>query len=140
MRIEGRLLRLSVLFVLLASPASGEITISPEVVVAGETAKVSVELDGAPVAGAPVVAIYRPGSQVPETDEIGVTSERGTLDWVPRAGGLVRLQAGEWRKDVGVRFPGFPWTGLTILIAAGGLLAGGVLSQTVPRLRPARRA
>lgn len=137
MRVERLLL---MLWILLASPAAGEIMISPEVVVAGKTAKISVELGGAPVAGAAVVAIYRPGSQVPETDEIGVTSERGTVDWVPRAGGLVRLQAGASTKDVGVRFPRFPWTGLLILIAAGGLLAGGVLSQTVPRLRPARRA
>lgn len=140
MRVERRTLILSGLLALLASPVPGQITISPQVAVAGKPVTVSVELAGVPVAGAPVVAVYRPGSQVPEAEEIGVTSARGTVDWIPRAGGLVRLQAGDWTKDVGVGFPRFPWTGLLILIGAGGLLAGGVLSQTVPGLRPARRA
>lgn len=139
MRIERRTLMLSALLALWASSASGQITISPQVAVAGEAVTVRVKLDDAPLAGTPVVAVYRPGSQVPETDEIGVTSARGTVDWVPRAGGLVRLQAGDWTRDIGVRFPRFPRAGLLILTAAGGLLLAGVLSQTVPRLRPSRR-
>ena len=125
---------LCVVMVSLAVPsATAQILTAPEPPVSGRPMTVTVELDGAPLAGARVVAVYRPGSRVAESEEIGVTPESGTLEWTPRAAGLVRLRAEKPEgvvvaRDVGVRFARAPLVGLFVLVAAGVILLGGVVT------------
>ena len=94
---------------------------------------VTVENYGIPLAGVRVVAVYRPGSQVAESEEIGVTSESGVIEWTPRTAGLVRLRAEPHQgrvvaRDVSVRFARIPRAGLFVLVAAGLVLFGGVVT------------
>lgn len=135
------------LVAMLTCSAGAAITTDPPVPVEGETATIRVtgEAD-APVAGAAVQAVYRPGSNVERAVEVGTTGADGTVAWTPDGAGLVALTAGEGdaaqSKNLSVRFRGLPLSGLIILLGAGIVLYGGIirgfrsLTSLPPQLPP----
>jgi len=115
-----------------ASTRAG-IDTTPAVPTEGETTRIAVtDADGAPVEGAVVQAVYRPQSEVEHVEEVGVTTESGTLSWTPSGAGVVTLEAvlpaeeGTVSKSIPVRFRGVPLTGLLTLVLAGLILYGSV--------------
>jgi hypothetical protein len=116
-----------------AGGAEADIRIDPVSPTQGEEARVTVtDLEGTPLSGVEIVAVYRPGSQVESLDSLGQTGPGGTLSWAPREAGVVTLrtvegQAPAYSHNLSVRFRGLPVPGLIILIAAGVILYGGVI-------------
>ena len=100
--------------------------------------------DGSPVAGADVSVTYRPGSRVSATDEIGRTTEGGTLEWTPMDPGIATLTA-TWTEPgltersssttVSVRFHDLPIDGIFIMVVAGLLLIVGSAIRVYKLLR-----
>lgn len=124
-----------------ATAAPAELSVSPEAPIAGRPAVLTwVDGDGEPLDGARVVALYRPGSRVSTTEEIGHFSQEGLLTWRPREAGLVRLRAEGPDgtvvvRDVGVTLGRVSGTAIFVLVAAGGILVGGMLSGFLRRGR-----
>jgi len=120
---------------LLALPAWAGIDTTPAVPTDGQTTTVTVsDAEGNPVAGMKVVAIYRPGSEVSQTEDLGTTGEEGTMTWTPTGAGVVTLKTvpgdtmtAASTRNLSVRFDGIPVPGLVILLAAGAILYGGVI-------------
>ena len=89
---------------------------------------------GKPAAGAQMSVTYRPGSRVAHTDVIGVSTDRGSLDWTPATAGIATLTA-TWTEadgieqsastNVSVRFRKLPIDGIIIMIVAGLILIVG---------------
>jgi len=118
---------------LAAGPARAGIDTTPVFPTEGQQATISVTADdGAPVAGAAVEAVYRPGSKVSRSETLGTTGPDGRLTWTPDGAGIVSLQtSGEGQPalstNLSVRFRGVPLSGLVILLGAGVILYGGVI-------------
>ena len=89
---------------------------------------------GNPVAGAAVTVVYRPESQVEQTDDVGITNAAGIVRWSPKDVGVVTINA-SWEDEAGaadgatanisVKFAAVPANGIFIMIFAGLLLLGG---------------
>lgn len=91
--------------------------------------------DGAPRPGVEVVARYRPNSQTTSREVVGTTGGDGEVSWTPADAGVVSLEARPpgseevvARRDVSVRFGGFPASGLLIMSLAALLLFGGAIT------------
>jgi len=131
--VPGLMAVLLLLGVLGPASARAGIDTTPAVPTEGESTRIAVtDADGAPVEGAVVQAVYRPQSEVEHVEEVGVTTEAGTLSWTPSGAGVVTLEAvlpaeeGTVSKSIPVRFRGVPWTGLLTLVLAGLILYGSV--------------
>jgi len=90
--------------------------------------------DGTPAAGAEVSAVYRPGSEVPHAECVGVTDGVGRVSWTPVQSGIVCLTAA-WTDSAGrhasqcnvsVRFDRVRAEGVIVAILAGMILYGTV--------------
>lgn len=138
------------LTVLAAAPAFAELAISAdeERPLRGDTVRLTVTDDGAPAAGALVVAVYRPASNTVHREELPPVDASGTVLWTPAYTGPVSLQAWPAGSDleadrqpaavltVAVRFGSFPLAGLIIMIIAGVLLFGGAMTAFWMLLQP----
>ena len=115
---------------LAAGAQAAEIEVEAGPIVMGHPVTLRVVQGEASAAGARVVAVHRPGSQVPRHQDIGLTSVSGTLEWIPQAAGLVRLaveQEGQVAvRDVAVAYDGTPRAGMLVLGLAGALLVVGM--------------
>ena len=115
------------------------LAIAPETLRVGEQTTMSwTDAEGIPLVDARAVAIYRPGSRVCTTEEIGRLSSQGQLAWRPKTAGLVRLRVEEPDgtvavRDVSVRFARVPGAGILVLIAAGMILVVGFLAGWLRR-------
>jgi hypothetical protein len=99
---------------------------------------------GAPVAGAEVVAVYRPGSSVSREESIGRSDASGMVNWTPSDAGLATITA-TWTAGggddliatttVSVRFSGVPINGIIIMILAGFLLVVGSIIRIYKLVR-----
>lgn len=122
------------LVILLLVPAAAaariDILLPVENPIRGVPVEVSVTGDGAGAAHT-LVVVYRPGSQTESVDEPVEIGPSGSVTWTPRDAGITRLgvldEAGEEvaSRNVAVRFPSPPATGLAIFFFAGALLFGG---------------
>lgn len=119
------------------SPAwcAGTIVLAERYPSADRPTRVIVQDDsGTPVAGATIRAVYRPGSSVEYSAELGETGADGRLMWTPELAGIVSLEA-VWKTDnapeesvrinASVKFRSAPVSGVLIMIFAGLLLVGG---------------
>ncbi len=117
--------------------AEAGIEVAPAPPVQGERLMVTVTGDAGPLAGATVKAVYRPGSEVSHTEDLGATGPDGTVSWTPADAGVVTLSAAlpamdgaeavSLSRNVAVRFRGVPPLGLIIMLGAGIILYGGVV-------------
>jgi hypothetical protein len=87
---------------------------------------------GAPVQGAQVTVVYRPGSEVESTESLGTTDASGRHPWTPLEPGIACLSAC-WSDSTGdhlpttnvsVRFHRIRADGLVVAILAGLILYG----------------
>ena len=147
-----------ILLLTLLAPAGGvEIHLPPaaeggeageHVPIFGEEVPLRVTLDGEPAAEALVTATYRPGSNVERSKELGRTRSDGTIEWVADFPGLAQLDAvvktGEIEgveqtrkgtKTVSIRFRRTPWSGVIVLLVAGGFLFGGAILAFLKMMR-----
>lgn len=116
-------------------PGAGiELTIDDERPFRAESVRIHVSAGGAPAAGAVVEAIYRPNSSTTHREPLPPADSSGTIFWTPRDAGPVTLEARlptalesppGATLTVAVRYPGFPPSGLAIMVLAGCLLLGG---------------
>jgi len=124
-----------------------ELAIADERPLRAEPVRITVTAGGAPAAGAVVEAIYRPNSSTTYREALPPADSSGTLFWTPRDAGPVTLEARPGGAGgpptapetapatgppatslvVAVRYPGFPPSGLAIMLLAGGLLFGGAV-------------
>ena len=117
----------------LPAQTGGVSTIVPEdpFPLRGEATEIAFQgKDGAPVAGVPLRARYRPNSETAHTADLGATGADGTVEWTPDDAGVVLLEAGPEdaplaQTRVSVRFGGFPPLGLLVMVVAALLLFGG---------------
>ena len=133
---------------LLAPMAWGGIDTTPLVPTEGESVIITVtDGDGTPVAGAPVEAVYGPGSEVSRSEPVGTTDENGTVLWTPTGAGIVSVEtiaadSTAITANLSVRFDGLPIPGLLIFLLAGIILFSGIirgfrsLSEPPPALPP----
>jgi hypothetical protein len=118
---------------LLALPVRAGIDTTPAVPTKGEPSLITVtDADGNPVTGAPVDAVYGPGSEVSRNETVGTTDARGTVTWIPTGAGIVSIQAAAADStaisaNLSVRFDGLPIPGLLIFILAGVILFSGII-------------
>jgi len=128
---------------LLASTAWAGIDTTPGVPTEGESVIITVTDDaGNPVTGAPVKAVYGPGSEVSRNEVVGTTDENGTVTWTPTGAGIVAVEttvadstmADSTAADstvisanLAVRFDGLPIPGLLIFLLAGIILFSGII-------------
>lgn len=116
-----------------AAPAGAGIEADPALPTEGEAATVIVtDTGGKPVRGVEITALYRPGSRVERSENLGLTGTDGSLTWSPSSAGLVTLStsgdgAPALSRDLSVKYRGLPLPGLIILILAGTILYGGVI-------------
>lgn len=110
-----------------AAATEAGISTSTDRPVQGEPTRVMVDVDGTAVSGAVVTAVYRPGSEVSKTVDIGTTTADGSVEWIPEDAGVVTLSAADQSQNVSVQFAGLPLPGLLILLLAGIVLYGGVI-------------
>ena len=68
---------------------------------------------------------YRPNSGVVKEVTLKAGSPSKAFAWTPDRPGIVKLSAGSASKNLSVRFGGFPWSGLLIMLFAAGILFGG---------------
>lgn len=66
---------------------------------------------------------YRPNSQVEIKDSIFVNGNN--VPWIPENAGVVNLTAGNFSKNVSVRFTKLSWSGITVMLLAFLILFGG---------------
>lgn len=125
---------LAALGLLAAGSAGAGIDTTPSVPTAGASTLIFLTDDeGAPVEGAEIRAVYRPQSEVEQTEIVGTTGTEGSVAWVPGQSGVVDLEAvlpadgSTLSRSISVRFRGVPLTGLLILVFAGLILYGTVI-------------
>lgn len=133
---------------LLASTAWAGIDTTPAVPTEGEPVVITVtDADGNAITGAPVEAVYRPGSEVSRNETVGTTDEKGTVTWTPTGAGIVSVQSTAADSttitaNLSVRFDGLPIPGLLIFVLAGIILFSGIirgfrsLGEAPPALPP----
>ena len=143
------LLVLCLLFSVVIFPAlswgAPEIAVSDPFPLRGEPVTVTLENEGAGIAGAEIQATYRPQSDVELQEVIGKTDAVGAITWTPRAAGLVTL-GGAWAAESGetasasntlsVRFGGVPPQGVAMMIIAALILFGGAGYSIARLMRP----
>jgi len=119
---------------IVAGPARAGIEVSPDFPTQGQPAAVTVtDADVNAMRGVSVQAVYRPGSEVSHTEDVGKTADDGTIAWTPSGAGVVTLQTVPQADEaaithtLSVRFDGVPISGLLILLGAGVILYGGVI-------------
>jgi len=124
---------------LLAARAQADVSAAQDFPKQGTATTVTVtDADGAPLPGAQVTAVYRPGSNVAHTEMLGTTGADGTVAWTPDDAGLVALQAtpaatpeapepAMMTTNLSVIYRGVPLPGLLVLLVAGITLYGGVI-------------
>jgi hypothetical protein len=101
---------------------SGQIELSAEPLVAGREATVRL---GAP--DSILIIAYRPNSSVVRRDTLRAAEPVAAFQWTPEKAGVVALSTSTDARNVSVRFRGFSWKGLTVMLLAGTILFGGVI-------------
>ena len=129
--------------------AAVELSIADERPLRGEPVRLTVSAGAVPAPGALVEAIYRPNSSTTYREPLPPADSSGTVFWTPRDAGPVTLEVRlaadletppATSRTVAVRYPGFPPSGLAIMLLAGVLLLGGaalgfVMLLTGPRAK-----
>lgn len=111
-------------YILLLAPflLSAQIQLSNEEPVAGEPVTITLAQ-----AESQVVVAYRPNSSVVRRDTLRADSPSTEFSWTPEKAGVVALSTASASKNVSVRFQGFSYSGLIVMLLAGGILFGGVI-------------
>lgn len=125
-----------------------EIMVANERPLRGQPVRVTVLEGGQPLAGARVVAVYRPNSNTQHREELAAVDSSGLLLWTPTDAGPVTLEVRDAGTPadadeppmaaitVAVRFGSFPPSGLFIMVLAGILLFGGAATGMYLLMRP----
>jgi hypothetical protein len=110
------------LFLLCPFWADAQIQLSNEEPVAGETVTISLDQPETQV-----VIAYRPNSSVVRRDTLRSDAPASEFSWTPQKAGVVALSTTSASRNVSVRFEGFSYPGLIVMLLAGGVLFGGVI-------------
>jgi len=101
---------------------TAQIELSNEQPIAGEL--VMIRLDQPE---SQLVIAYRPNSSVVRRDTLIANTPTAEFEWTPEDAGVVSLSTASASRNVSVRFRGFSWEGLIVMLLAGGILFGGVV-------------
>ncbi len=125
--------------------SQGTIILQTQFPVQKEKTRILVQTQsGNPIAGAKVIATYRPGSRVEADSEVGITDAGGAVDWTPEEAGIVSLSAVypaedgtdiQLQTNISVRFASTPLSGVLIMLLAGTLLIGGSIIRFTRYIR-----
>jgi len=111
-----------VVSLLIAVPATGQITLSADDLYVSEPVTVTL---AAPAEALTVT--YRPNSSIETVETIPARGEQ-TVSWTPAQAGVVALSAGgSGSRNVSVRYQRVPAGGIVVLLIAGCLLFGGAI-------------
>jgi hypothetical protein len=102
--------------------ADAQIQLSNEKPVAGEAVTISLDQPETQV-----VIAYRPNSSVVRRDTLRSDGPTSEFSWTPQKAGVVALSTSSASRNVSVRFEGFSYPGLVVMLLAGGILFGGVI-------------
>lgn len=72
-----------------------------------------------------LVVTYRPNSSVLRRDTLRSDAPAASFAWTPDRAGVVALSTKDASRNVSVRFRGFSWQGLLVMLIAAGILFGG---------------
>lgn len=101
---------------------SAQIQLSNEKPVAGEAVTISLDQPETQV-----MIAYRPNSSVVRRDTLRSDSPTTEFSWTPKKAGVVALSTATASRNVSVRFEGFSYPGLVVMLLAGSILFGGVI-------------
>lgn len=90
------------------------------------TVTLTEDSEGAPVVGATVRAIYRPGLTDSSEVAVGITDARGQVAWVPDQPGTVSLVADDATLPMVVAWPSPPLGTVVMILLVLVLALGGV--------------
>lgn len=116
------LLLLPLLLLGLSPKMQAQIQLSTDQPKAGE--EVSITLGQAETT---IAIAYRPNSSVIRRDTLRSETPQTSFSWTPEQAGVVSLSTVNASRNVSVRFQGFPWQGLIVMLLAGCILFGGAI-------------
>ncbi len=99
-----------------------QIQLSTEEPIAGEAVTIQLESPASKL-----IVAYRPNSSVVRRDTLIMKEPTTTFEWTPATAGVVALSTPAASRNVSVRFRGFSWSGLLVMLLAGLILFGGVI-------------
>ena len=97
-----------------------QIELSPDEPVEGELVTVTLDKPAREL-----IITYRPNSSVIRRDTLRADAPATAFTWTPEQAGVVALAAGDATRNVSVRFRGWSWGGILVMIFAAGILFGG---------------
>ncbi len=101
---------------------SAQISLSDEKPEQGESITVQLEAPASML-----VIAYRPNSSVVRRDTLFSDTPATEFSWTPERAGVVALSTESASRNVSVRFQGFSWEGLLVMVLAGAILFGGAI-------------